>query len=310
MAFTPPDHVQRLANATALYNSSAFDPAGGPLQVSFADFVQPFSTWVARGMKAIGLHQTSAFNSGELNGYHYCTSTIRPQDQSRSTSESSFLPGLSTLNPEIYQKTMAKRILFDENKNAIGVEVNSFGISKTLTASREVIVSAGVFQSPQLLMVSGIGPREHLEQHNITVVSELPGVGQGMLDHPFFGPSYRVGVETLTRLANDPISQVKEYMRWLTKHEGVLTSPVAEFLAWEQIPDSLRAGFSEDTRRNLSLFADGWPEVEVWLCTVGTELELTLYSTCQEQGSSEISPISTASNRTMGMNMGPFSVYL
>ncbi|KAL4760995.1 uncharacterized protein BDW70DRAFT_168304 [Aspergillus foveolatus] len=262
VAFTPPDHVQRLANATALYNSSAFDPAGGPLQVSFADFVQPFSTWVARGMAAIGLHQTSAFNSGELNGYHYCTSTIRPQDQSRSTSESSFLPGLSTLNPKIHHKTMAKRILFDENKNAIGVEVNSFGISETLIASREVIVSAGVFQSPQLLMVSGIGPRQHLEHHNITVVSELPGVGQGMLDHPFFGPSYRVNVETLTRLANDPISQVKEYMRWLTQHEGVLTNPVAEFLAWEQIPDNLRAGFSEDTRRNLSLFADGWPEVE------------------------------------------------
>ncbi|KAL4737160.1 hypothetical protein BDV11DRAFT_206994 [Aspergillus similis] len=262
VAFTPPNYAQRLANATTLYNSSAFDPAGGPLQVSFANFVQPFSTWVARGMEALGLHQTSSFNSGELSGYYYCTSTIRPHDQSRSTSESSFLPGLPTLNPRIYQETMAKRILFDEHKNAIGVEVNTMGVTNTLTASREVIVSAGVFQSPQLLMVSGIGPREHLEQHNITVVSELPGVGQGMHDHPFFGPSYRVGVETLTRLANNPISQVTEYVRWLTTHEGVLTNPVAEFLAWEKIPDNLRAGFSEDTRQNLSLFADGWPEVE------------------------------------------------
>ncbi|KAL4993919.1 hypothetical protein BDV10DRAFT_199157 [Aspergillus recurvatus] len=262
VAFTPPNPVLRLANATTPYNSSAFDPAGGPLQVSFANFVQPFSTWVARGMQALGLRQTSAFNSGELDGYHFCTSTIHPQDQSRSTSESSFLWDIPSLNPKIYQKTMAKRILFDEHKNAIGVEINSFGISKTLLASREVIVCAGVFQSPQLLMVSGIGPREHLEQYNITVVSDLPGVGQGMLDHPFFGPSYRVGVETLTRLANHRESQVTEYLRWLTRHEGPLTSPVAEFLAWEKIPDDLRAGFSEETRRRLSLFGNGWPEVE------------------------------------------------
>ncbi|KAL5041283.1 hypothetical protein BDW71DRAFT_213187 [Aspergillus fruticulosus] len=262
VAFTPPSPIQRLANATTSYNSSAFDPAGGPLEVSFANFVQPFSTWVARGMKALGLHQTSAFNSGKLNGYHFCMSTIRPQDQSRSTSESSFLSGPLTSNPKIYQETMAKRILFDEHKNAIGVEINTFGVSKTLMASKEVIVCAGVFQSPQLLMISGIGPREHLEQYNITIVSDLPGVGQGMLDHPFFGPSYRVGVETLTRLANDPKSQVKEYLRWLTRHDGPLTSPVAEFLAWEKIPDDLRAGFSEESRRNLSLFGDGWPEVE------------------------------------------------
>ncbi|KAL4975548.1 hypothetical protein BDW66DRAFT_167053 [Aspergillus desertorum] len=262
VAFTPPDLVRRLANATTPYNISAFDPAGGPLEVSFANFVQPFSTWVARGMEALGLQQTSTFNSGELNGYHYCTSTIRPQDQSRSTSESAFLSGVPTLNPRIYQQTMAKRILFDDHKNAVGVEIDTLGVTTTLRASREVIVCAGVFQSPQLLMVSGIGPRQHLEQYNITVVSDLPGVGQHMLDHPFFGPSYRVGVETLTRLANHPISQVEEYIRWFTRHDGALASPVAELLAWEKIPDNLRAGFSDETRRNLSLFGHGWPEVE------------------------------------------------
>ncbi|RDW79304.1 GMC family oxidoreductase [Aspergillus mulundensis] len=261
-AFTPPNLARRLANATTLYNSSAFDPAGGPLQVSFTDFVQPFSTWVARGMEGIGLPQSSEYNNGELEGYHYCMSTIRPQDQSRSSSQAAFLPGLLPSNLRLYKNALAKRILFDEDKNAVGVEIDKVGISTTLRATREVVVSAGVFQSPQLLMVSGIGPREHLEQHNIPVISELPGVGQGMQDHPFFGPSYRVAVETLTRLANNPEYLVQEYLRWLKQHEGVLSSPIADFLAWEKIPDDLRTGFSEGTRHNLSLFGDGWPEVE------------------------------------------------
>lgn len=200
------------------------------------------------------------FNSGQLDGYQYCTSTIRPRDQTRSTSESSFLASPAPKKLKVYKKTLAKRILFDNNKNAIGVQVSP---SRTLMASKEVIISAGVFQSPQLLMVSGIGPRDHLQQHNITVLSDLPGVGQNMQDHPFFGPSYRVGVETLTRPANNPLYLVEEYLRWVVLHEGVFSNPVADFLAFEKIPEELRSGFSEGTRENLSWFPKDWPEVEV-----------------------------------------------
>ncbi|KAL4917368.1 hypothetical protein BDW62DRAFT_218176 [Aspergillus aurantiobrunneus] len=257
--FTPPNAVERLENATTLYNASAFDPGGGPLQVSYSNYVMPFSTWMARGMEGIGLPEAADFNSGELHGYQYCTSTIRPKDQSRSTSESSFLEKDMPPNLKGYTKTLAKRILFDENRNAVGVEVSPF---KTLMASKGVIVSAGVFQSPQLLMVSGIGPRDHLQEHNITVLSDLPGVGQNMLDHPFFGPSYRVGLETLTRVATHPLYLVWEYLRWVILHDGVFASPVADLIAWEKIPDNLRGGFSEGTRRNLSGFPDDWPEVE------------------------------------------------
>ncbi|KAL4903134.1 hypothetical protein BDW74DRAFT_180005 [Aspergillus multicolor] len=261
-AFTPPNLAQRLANATTLYNLNAFDPSGGPLQVSFTDFVQPFSTWVARGLEGIGLRRSSEYNNGQLEGYHYCMSTIRPDDQSRSSSQSAFLSSLPHSNLRLYKNSLAKQILFDENKNAVGVEIDKVGITKTLHARNEIVVCAGVFQSPQLLMVSGIGPKRHLKHHGIPVISDLPGVGQGMQDHPFFGPSYRVNVATLTSLANDPKAQVQEYYHWLKRHEGILSSPVADFLAWEKIPDDLREDFSEGTRHNLSLFGDGWPEIE------------------------------------------------
>jgi choline dehydrogenase len=95
---------------------------------------------------------------------------------------------------------MAKKILFTKTK-ATGVQVQSNGATTNLQANKEVIVSAGVFQSPQLLMVSGVGPKATLEKLNIPVVADRPGVGQGMQDHVFFGPSYRVNVPTITRLA-------------------------------------------------------------------------------------------------------------
>jgi choline dehydrogenase-like flavoprotein len=95
---------------------------------------------------------------------------------------------------------MAKKILFAKTK-ATGVQVLSKGATTNLQAKREVIVSAGAFQSPQLLMVSGVGPKRALSKLNIPVVVDRPGVGQGMQDHVFFGPSYRVNLPTITRLA-------------------------------------------------------------------------------------------------------------
>jgi choline dehydrogenase-like flavoprotein len=273
--FTSPNVEKRLANATALYNASAFNPADGPLEVSYSNFAMPFSTWMEQGMQGIGMREAPDFNSGELFGYQYCTSTIRPQDQSRSTSESSFLQG-PTPNLRVYTKTLAKQILFDDNKNAIGIEVSD---SRHVRANKGVIVSAGVFQSPQLLMVSGIGPRSHLQEHNIPVLSDLPGVGQGMLDHPFFAPSYRVGVETLTRVATHPLHLASEYLRWATTSDGIFANPVADFLGWEKIPAELRAGFSEDTRQILSRFTEDWPEVEVLLDYFILNDEIMLTST-------------------------------
>ncbi|KAI9372378.1 hypothetical protein BJX61DRAFT_507677 [Aspergillus egyptiacus] len=259
--FTRPDTVKRADSASALYNAVAFDPAGGPLQVSYSNYAMPFSSWMELGMQAIGIPKAVDFNSGEVRGYQYCSSTIRPSDQTRSSSESSFLER-DVPNLSVYTHTLAKRILFDGDNNAIGVEVSMAGIKRTLRASREVVVSAGVFQSPQLLMVSGIGPRDHLQEHNITVVSDLPGVGQNMLDHPFFGPSYRVNVETLTRVATHPFYLVSQLVQWATSHDGILANPVADFLAWEKIPDDLRAGFSQATLLNLSQFPADWPEAE------------------------------------------------
>ena len=81
---------------------------------------------------------------------------------------------------------MAKRILFDHNKTATGVTVEQGSIQFTLSASKEIILSAGVMQSPQLLMVSGIGPSDTLSKYNIPLVSDLKGVGQNLQVRPLY----------------------------------------------------------------------------------------------------------------------------
>lgn len=90
-------------------------------------------------------------------------------------------------NLKIYPNTLARRVLFSANLTATGVELEAsvFGNSKLfhLNASKETIIAVGAFQSPQLLMVSGIGPRQQLELHGIKVLADRPSVGANMEDH-------------------------------------------------------------------------------------------------------------------------------
>ena len=265
--FTPPNMDKRFANSTPKYNPSAY-PAkeNNPLQVSFANYAQSFSTWLKAGFASIGIGEATDFNSGSLMGAQYCTSTIRPEDQTRSSSAASFLKKAlddRLNNLKVYTATRAEKILFDENKRATGVRVKTGLVSYTLSAKKEVIVSAGAFHSPQLLMVSGVGPRSQLAAHNIPVVAESPGVGQNMWDHPTFGPSYPVDLVTLTREARDPLYLADQITQYLFNQSGSLTNPVADYLAWEKIPPAMRlAQFSPSTLAKLAQFPPDWPEVE------------------------------------------------
>jgi len=266
--FTPPNTQIRASNATATYNKTAFEENGGPLQVSYANYAMPFSSWMKLGMEAIGIKEKDDFNSGSLIGAQYCTSTIDPSNELRSSSQASFLTKITPSTLTTYSNTLAKKVIFNNQKKAIGVEVNGLlGNTVTLHASKEVIISAGAFQSPQLLMVSGVGPSDMLKEHGIKVVADRPGVGQNMWDHPFFAPTYRVQVDTATNVANDILydagSVVGEFLK-----TGPLTNPIADYLAWEKIPQFLRSQFSQSSQNSLKQFPSDWPEAEVRLTQV------------------------------------------
>ncbi|KAK6833514.1 hypothetical protein PG987_008208 [Apiospora arundinis] len=272
VTLTPPDTAKRRANASTQYDPDAFSTPGGPVQVGYTNWVSVWATWLERGLQAIGMERTTGFSSGALMGYHYSQSTIRARDQTRSTSAEYIYQaserGLENL--KVYTQTLAHKVLFDEGnddnnnkkKKATGVRVSSLGIEYTIKARKEVILSAGTFQSPQLLMLSGIGPKSTLAEFDIPVISDLPGVGQNMWDHIMFGPSYEVSFDTLDRVLHDPVVLAQTLAEYVATQSGPLTSNVVEFLGWEKLPASYRAQFSPATREALRQFPDDWPEVE------------------------------------------------
>ena len=118
-------------------------------------------------------------------------------------------PARHRLNLTIRADCFIRRILFDENQ-AIGVEVESDGEIFEVRG-KEIVLSAGVVGSPHILLLSGVGPRKHLEDKRIPVIHDLPGVGQNLSDHPMVPVLW----DTLSDFDLDPVApRVQMMHRW------------------------------------------------------------------------------------------------
>lgn len=117
-------------------------------------------------------------------GISYVQATTR--NGLRCSMEKAFIrPAQGRPNLHIMINSRVTKVLIDRNNSAYGVQFVRDGITHTVKANKEVILSAGAFHSPQLLMLSGIGPADHLKQMNIPVIKDLP-VGKKMYDHITF----------------------------------------------------------------------------------------------------------------------------
>ena len=262
MNFTPPDMDLRFANGTPEYDATVMGNGSGPLSVTFSHYVQAFGTWATRGLQAIGIPIIAGLQSGSLLGQSYSMFTINATTMTRDSSETSFLRrGLPYPNYKVYQSTMAKKILFDAHKKATGVLVDTQGRQYTLRATKEVILSSGVFGSPQLLMVSGIGPAAALREHGLPIIADRPGVGQNMQDHIYFGQSYRVNAPTFSSFS-DPAFAARAAADFNERAAGIYTNPTTDVLAWEKVPQHHRSRWSNRTLTALSTFPPDWPELE------------------------------------------------
>ncbi|CAG8016569.1 unnamed protein product [Penicillium salamii] len=269
VCFTPPNEELRFTNSSPLYDASVMGDCQGPLSISYSNYAFSFASWATNGLRAMGIQPIDGFLSGSLLGQSYVISTINATTMTRDSSETSFMRmALEYPNFAVYSLSMAKKIIFspdNKNKNrkkATGVVVDTQGARYVLTATKEVIVSAGAFASPQLLMVSGVGPAAHLEKHGIPVVADRPGVGQNMQDHVYFGPSYRVQGETTSSLGNATFAAQSN--RQFEEHtSGMLTNPSNDVLGWEKFAGPIRnSTLSADTRLTLDQYPADWPEVE------------------------------------------------
>ncbi|KAI4098806.1 MAG: hypothetical protein L6R37_006294 [Teloschistes peruensis] len=263
--FTPPNLAKRYPpNGTVDYNPAAFDNSlGGPLQVSWANYAAPIGSWAKLGFMKAGILPIKGFDSGSIIGSSWVAQTLSPTNAHRSSSQTSYLSqAIENTSIVVYTQTLGQKILFDQDKTANGVSVTTAGVTYTLRARKEVILSAGVFQSPQLLMVSGIGPAETLQKHNISIISDRPGVGQNMWDQPYWSVSFRVNVDTASRLGRDPLYAIQAGKDYILNQTGPLTG-LAGLLGFEKLPSSYRQRLTNTTQAKLlSTFPADWPEVE------------------------------------------------
>lgn len=125
------------------------------------------------------------YNGETQEGEGFFYQTIRTEQNARSSSATAYLdPVIDRPNLYIQVGAQASRIVI-EDRRAVGVEYVQNGTARTVRARNEVVVSAGAFETPKLLMLSGIGPAGQLAEFGIPVVQDLPGVGRNLQDHPF-----------------------------------------------------------------------------------------------------------------------------
>ncbi len=155
--------------------------AGGPLRVSDLGEKHPICEAFIDEAAALGIPRNDDFNGPSQEGVGYFQLTTR-NGRRCSTAIAFLRPAMKRANLRVLTRAHAERILFD-GRRATGVAVRRGGETVTLRATREVILAAGAINSPQTLLLSGIGPRDELQRHGIPVVHELPGVGANLQDH-------------------------------------------------------------------------------------------------------------------------------
>ena len=164
----------------------------GPLGVCDGRGGSPLFKAFVDAAEQAGFPRTDDFNGANQEGFGFFQFSIRNGERS-STARAYIQPAANRENLAIVVQSQATKILF-ENKRAVGVEYSQVGLRKRIRARKEIIISAGVINSPQLLMLSGVGPPFELMRYGIEVVGDLPGVGENLQDHF----DYCVGHECLT----------------------------------------------------------------------------------------------------------------
>lgn len=153
----------------------------GPLHVTRGTRANPlYQAFVNAGLEA-GYSATDDYNGAKQEGFGPMEMTV--WNGRRWSAANAYLrPALKRPNVELMTGVHAERIAFD-GRRAVGVVIRRRGSSETIRAGKEVIVAASSINSPKLLMLSGVGPAEHLREHGVDVVANRPGVGGNLQDH-------------------------------------------------------------------------------------------------------------------------------
>ena len=218
--FKRAEHNERGANA--------FHGSSGSLNVMDLRSPTRFGPMFIKAGEQAGFKSNPDFNGADQEGVGMYQVTHKAGERF-SAAKAYLKPNLARANLQVLTGAHANRILF-EGKRAVGVEFLQDGQIKQLKASREVLLSSGALQSPKLLLLSGIGPQQHLADLGIESVHHLPGVGQNFHDHidvvqvldaPRAKDLFGISLSGMARA-------VKGIFEWRNYRTGMLTTNFAE----------------------------------------------------------------------------------
>ncbi|MGN6132628.1 MAG: GMC family oxidoreductase [Nocardioidaceae bacterium] len=225
--FVKAEHNTRLA--------APYHGQDGPLHVEDPRYVHELThAWVDAAVAA-GLKRNDDFNGAEQEGAGLYQRTNK-RGRRWSVADGYLRPALDRPNLTVRTQAFTTRLLL-ENGRAVGVAYRHGGRLLESRADEEVLVCGGAVNSPQLLMLSGIGPATHLREHGIEVVVDLPGVGQNLHDHPAAPMLWH------TRGTTDiaEASTLGNLLRWRANGSGPLASNIGEGGAFFATRDDLAA---------------------------------------------------------------------
>ena len=201
----------------------------GPLGVSEPRLKHPLTDTFVKACEEYGLRVVDDYCAGDVDGVFrmLCTQA----DGKRSSAARAFLDeAMKRTNLDVLTGATVDKVLV-ENGRATGVQFVRHGEIQTVRARREVIVSAGSLNSPALLMRSGLGPAQHLGEHGIEVVQNMPEVGQNLQEHASFHSAFEVDIRTYNQMMK-PLTLAREMIKYVTLGKGLMTMIPVEAMAY------------------------------------------------------------------------------
>ena len=208
--------------------ADALHGTGGPLNVKDLTSPNRFGPVFVKAGTQAGFRENRDFNGADQEGVGMYQVTHKAGERF-SAAKGYLTPNLSRTNLQVITGATTTRILLDK-KRAVGVEYQHEGLVKQIKANREVLLCAGALQSPQILMLSGIGPHGHLLENGIATQHDLPGVGLHLHDHP--DVVLVVNAPKATDLFGISLTGITRAIggifEWRKHRTGILTSNFAE----------------------------------------------------------------------------------
>lgn len=220
-------YFQKLERREDLHGAST--NGKGMLTVSYPTFVSPISRAFIEAGKRVGLPAATDLNGAVPEGVGLMPYSVRHGERN-SAFEAYLRPARSRKNLTVETSAFALRLSL-EGKRATGVEYERGGEAQKALATREVILAAGAISSPQLLMLSGIGPAEHLRQHGISVVADIPGVGENLHDHVSAQLTYRTTPENSLNRELSGLAVLGHAIAYYLAKRGPLTNGASQATA-------------------------------------------------------------------------------